>query len=115
MNITIYHNPRYNKNRKTLDLLEKESSDFKTIEYLKNPLSFDEIKEIVEKLAIKPIELIRKNEEIWRDNYKEKEMSDNEIIKAMERSPTLIERPIVITEKQGIIGRPPEKVLNLFD
>ena len=108
MNITIYHNPRYNKSRKTLDLLEKESSDFKTIEYLKNPLSFDEI------LSIKPIDLVRKNEQIWKDNYTGKEITNVEIITAMERNPKLIERPIVINEKYGIIGRPPGKVLSLF-
>ena len=114
MNIKIYHNPRCSNSRQTLSLLEKETSDFKIIEYLNNPLSFDEIKDIVEKLVIKPIDLIRKNEKIWRDNYKGKEMTDVEIIKAMERNPKLIERPIVINERQGVIARPPEKVLSLF-
>ncbi len=114
MEIKIYHNRRCSKSRQTLALLEKETTDFKIIEYLNNPLSFDEIKDIVEKLVIKPIDLIRKNEKIWRDNYKGKEMTDVEIIKAMERNPKLIERPIVINERQGIIARPPEKVLSLF-
>ena len=114
MEIKIYHNRRCSKSRQTLALLEKETTDFKIIEYLNNPLSFDEIKDIVEKLVIKPIDLIRKNEKIWRDNYKGKEMTDVEIIKAMERNPKLIERPIVINERQGIIGRPTEKVLSLF-
>ena len=114
MNTKIYHNPRCSKSRQTLALLEKETTEFKIIEYLKNPLSFDEIKEIIEKLAIKPIDLVRKNEQIWKDNYKGKEMTDIEIINTIERNPKLIERPIVINEKQGIIGRPPEKVLSLF-
>ena len=86
MNIKIYHNPRCSKSRQTLALLEKETTDFKIIEYLENPLSFDEIKGIVKKLAIKPIDLVRKNEQIWKDNYKGKEMSDVEIIKAMEKT-----------------------------
>ena len=114
MTTKIYHNPRCSKSRQTLALLEKETTDFKIIEYLKNPLNFDEIKEIVEKLVVKPIDLVRKNEQIWKDNYKEKEMTDLEIIKAMEKNPKLIERPIVINEKHGIIGRPAEKVLSLF-
>jgi arsenate reductase len=114
MNIKIYHNQRCTKSRQTLALLEKETTDFKIIEYLKNPLSFDEIKEIIEKLAIKPIDLVRKNEQIWKDNYKGKEMTDVEIIKVIEGNPKIIERPIVINEKNGIIGRPPEKVLSLF-
>ena len=99
---------------KQLPFLRKKPLISQIIEYLKKPLSFDEIKEIVEKLAIKPIELVRKNEQIWKDNYKGKEMTDVEIIKIMERNQKLIERPIVINEKHGIIGRPPEKVLSLF-
>ena len=97
-----------------------EPSHFVTLNHIVLPynnfshLSFDEIKEIIEKLAIKPIDLIRKNEEIWRDNYKGKEMTDLEIIKAMEGNPKLIERPIVINERKGIIGRPPEKALSFF-
>ena len=91
MNTKIYHNPRCTKSRQTLALLEKKTTDFKIIEYLNNPLSFDEIKDIVEKLVIKPIDLIRKNEQIWKDNYKEKEMTNVEIIKAMEGNPKLIE------------------------
>ena len=114
MNIKIYHNQRCTKSRQTLALLEKETTDFKIIEYLKNPLSFDEIKEIIEKLAIKPIDLIRKNEQIWKDNYKGKEMTDVEIIKVMEGNPKLIERPIVVKGNKAIIGRPPENVLELF-
>ena len=69
MNIKIYHNPRCTKSRQTLALLEKETTDFKIIEYLKNPLSFDEIRKILEKLAIKPIDLVRKNEQIWKARH----------------------------------------------
>jgi len=89
MNIKIYHNPRCSKSRQTLALLEKETTKFKIIEYLKNPLSFDEIKEIVEELAINPINLVRTNEQIWKDNYKGTEMSNVEIIKTMQRNPKL--------------------------
>ena len=103
MNIKIYHNPTCSKSRKTLALLEKKTTDFKIIDFIKNTLSFDEIKEIVKKLAIKPIELIRQNEEIWKHNYQGKVMSDIEIIKAMERNPKLIEQPIVIQDKHCII------------
>ncbi len=114
MNTKIYHNPRCSKSRQTLSLLEKETTDFKIIEYLENPLSFDEIEEIVEKLAIKPIDLVRKNEQIWKDNYKGKEMTDIEIIKAMERNPKLIERPIITNKNSGVLGRPIEKLINFL-
>ena len=65
-------------------------------------------------LKIKPIELIRKNEQIWKENYNGKELTDDEIIMAMMENPKLIERPIVVKNGKAIIGRPPEKVLNLL-
>ena len=72
MNIKIYHNQRCTKSRQTLALLEKETTDFKIIEYLKNPLRFDEIKEILDKLAIKPIDLVRKMNKYGKVIIKEK-------------------------------------------
>ena len=111
----IYHNPRCSKSRIVLSLLISKTSEFEIIDYLKKPLKFEEIKLIIEKLNIKPIELIRKNEKIWKEKYKDKRLNDKEIIMAMIDNPKLIERPIVTTNKKAIIGRPPENVLSLFD
>ena len=99
----------------TLALLISKTSGFETIDYLKNPIKFEEIKLIIEKLNIKPIELVRTNESIWKESYKGKQLTDKEIIIAMIDNPKLIERPIVTTNKKAIIGRPPENVLSLFD
>ena len=112
----IYHNPRCSKSRITLSLLASKTTEFEIINYLKKPLKFGEIKLIIEKLNIKPIELVRTNESIWKENYKKtKQLTDEEIIIAMRDNPKLIERPIVTTNKKAIIGRPPENVLSLFD
>ena len=78
---------------------------------------FDNVKrlKLIQKLNIKPIDLIRKNEKIWKEKYKDKRLNDKEIIIVMIDNPKLIERPIVTTNKKAIIGRPPENVLSLFD
>ena len=65
-------------------------------------------------LKIKPIELIRKNEQIWKERYNGKELTDDEIIMVMAENPKLIERPIVVKNRKAVIGRPPEKVLSLL-
>ena len=111
----IYHNPRCSKSRITLSLLTSKTIEFEIIDYLKKPLKFEEIKLIIEKLNIKPIELVRTNESIWKESYKGKQLTGKEIIIAMIDNPKLIERPIVTTNKKAIIGRPPENVLSLFD
>jgi arsenate reductase len=110
----IYHNPRCSKSRQTLALIQENGQEVEIIEYLKESLSFKDLKSILEMLNIKAIELIRTNEIIWKENYKGKEMTDQELIDAMMENPKLIERPIVIKNGKAIIGRPPEKVLNLL-
>jgi len=92
----IYHNPRCSKSRQGLAILEASKLNFEIIKYLETPISKEELTEIVKLLAISPIDLVRKNEAIWKENFKGKELSDAEIITAMVTHPKLIERPIVI-------------------
>ena len=95
--ITIYHNPRCSKSRQGLALLEASGKDFKTITYLKELLTKEELTLIIEKLRLEPIDVIRKNEQIWKENYKGKSLSNEEIIEIMLENPKLIERPIAVS------------------
>jgi len=108
--IQIYHNSRCGKSRECLAFLEKSGQEYEIIKYLEDVPTFDELKEIIKKLGIKPIELVRRKEKIWMENFKDKPLSDDEIINAMISNPILIERPIVINGDKAIIARPLEKV-----
>lgn len=108
--IQIYHNPRCGKSRNCLAFLSENESDIEIINYLTNPPSFEQLKDLLQKLNKKPIEIIRVKESIWVENFKEKSLSDIEIIQAMVDYPILIERPIVIKDGKAIIGRIPEEV-----
>jgi arsenate reductase len=110
----IYHNPRCAKSRDTLKILMDKNVDVKIKEYLKDGPTKAELSSVIEKLGIKPVELVRKGEAIYKEQYKGKELSDNEWIDAMVANPTLIERPIVIKDEKAVIGRPPENVLGLL-
>ncbi len=112
--IQIFHNPRCTKSRQGVALLEENNKEFEIIKYLDNVPSEKELSEIIMLLNIKPIELIRKTEKIWKENYKGKELSDQETIKAMIENPKLIERPIIINGKKAVIGRPTEKILEII-
>lgn len=112
--ITIYHNPRCSKSRQTLGLIEEKGRDFVVKEYLKNPPSKSELQKIIELLGIKPEQLVRKGEAEFKENFKGKDLSDNEWIDAMVSYPKLIERPIVIKGDKAVLGRPPENVLSLL-
>ncbi len=112
--ITIYHNPRCRKSREGLEILENSGKDFTVVKYLDTPLNEAELKSILNKLNIKPIDLVRKNETIWKEEYKNKTLSDAEIINAMVKHPKLIERPIVVNNDKAVVGRPPETIKNIL-
>ncbi len=112
--ITIYHNPRCSKSREGLLLLENLGKEFNKVLYLENELSVKELTDIVKKLNIPPIELVRKNETLWKENYKDKTLSDSEIIRIMAENPKLIERPIVVNGNQAVIGRPSSKICEII-
>ncbi len=112
--ITIYHNNRCTKSRQGLALLEESGKDFEVVKYLENTPTESELKNIIDLLGILPIELVRKNESIWKESYKGKDLSDAEIISAMVKNPKLIERPIVINGDKAVIGRPTEKISDIL-
>ena len=110
----IYHNPRCSKSRQGLAILENSGQPFEIVKYLDDNLSSEALKEIINLLKIKPIDLVRKNEAIWKSDYKGKDLSDSEVIEAMIKNPKLIERPIVINGEKAVIGRPPELINSIF-
>ena len=112
--ITIYHNPQCSKSRDGLKFMEESGLNFQTNLYLKNGISFDELKSIIEKLGIQSIELVRKNESIWKENFKDQVLTDAQIIQAMVDNPKLIERPIVVNAEKAVIGRPTELIKEIL-
>ena len=108
--ITIYHNPRCTKSREGLCEIENLNQPFEIRKYLDEPFTEKELKEVIKKLNIKPIELVRTKESIWIENYKGKDLSDTQIIEAMLQNPKLIERPIVVNGNKAVIARPKEKI-----
>jgi len=84
--------------------------DVKVINYTKELFTETTLIKVIDLLNIKPIELVRKNEQEWKDHYKGKELSDSEVIKAMVKYPKLIQRPIVVNGNKAAIGRPLEAV-----
>jgi arsenate reductase len=111
----ILHNPRCRKSREGLKILEESGQDFTIVEYLKEPLTKEELSDILDKLDMSAIDLVRKNEKEWKENFKGRDMSQEEIVAAMASHPKLIERPIVISGERAIVGRPPENIHKLID
>ncbi len=103
--IQIYHNPRCGKSRNCLLLIKESENEYEVINYLENGPTFDELAALIQKLDFQPLSLVRQKEKIWIENFKNKEMTNDEIIQAMVTYPILIERPIVVIGNKAIIGR----------
>ncbi len=110
----IYHNPRCSKSRGTLALLEDNGVTPDIIHYLDTPPTRDELVALLAKLGMQPSELVRRGEAICKSEYADRDMSEDDWLDAMLTHPVLIERPIVVAGERAVIGRPPEKVLELL-
>ncbi|MBB2950348.1 Arsenate reductase [compost metagenome] len=112
--IKIYHNKLCSKSCAVLDLLKSKDVDLSIREYLQDVPSKDELLELVTLLQLKPLELIRRNESIFQEKFKNLVLSDEEWISVMLEYPILIERPIVLKDGKAVIGRPIDKVITLI-
>lgn len=111
----IWHNPRCSKSRQTLALLQDHGIEPEDVRYLETPPSKQQIKDILEKLGIPAIDLVRRGESAFKALALSKDSSEAELIDAMSKEPVLIERPVVIHGDRAVLGRPPENVLDLID
>lgn len=114
--VTIIHNPRCSKSRQTLVLLEEKGITPNVIEYLKTPLSLEEVTSVFKKLNVESVRHMMRTNEV---EYKEAKLmaadvNEHTLLQAMVTTPKLIERPIVINENHARIGRPPENVLEII-
>ena len=114
MKAKIYHNSRCSKSRATLALLEQRGLDPEIIDYLKHPLKVTEIEDLLSKLGLPAAELLRTGEAAFRESGLTRESAPADLIALMAKQPIVIERPIVVLGARARIGRPPERVLELF-
>ncbi|BAP80372.1 arsenate reductase [Pseudomonas sp. MT-1] len=113
--LILYHNPRCSKSRSALELLEQRGLSPSVIRYLETPPSAAELKQILARLGISPRQLLRSGEEEYKTlNLADPTLTDGQIIDAMVAHPKLIERPILVAGDVAVIGRPPEKVLEIL-
>jgi arsenate reductase len=113
--IRIYHNSRCSKSRSALALLEQHGKPFEVIHYLETPPSTSELKTLLSQLGITARQLLRTGEDEYRElGLADPSLSEDALIAAMVKHPRLIERPIVVADGKAVIGRPPEKVLDIL-
>ena len=115
MCMTVYHNNRWGKSRKVLQLLRDNNINYTVIEYLNEPINHDELHNICQILGIRPIQLVRTNDKYFKGlNVNINSMNNDEILELLVNHPKILERPIIVKNNDAVIGRPPENVEKLF-
>jgi len=109
MAIKIWHNSRCSKSRNAFNYLKDKNIEFEVVEYLKKDISLDELREVLSRLNMKPSDLVRKKEAIYKE-LGLKDASEEELLSAMVQNPKLIERPIVDNGKVAVVARPLEEI-----
>ncbi len=112
--IKIYHNSRCRKSRAGLQYLQDKGVDFEIVEYLKNGISEEELKDVLIKMNVRPTEIIRTQEDIYKKQFKGKNFTDEEWIKILLENPKLIKRPLVVKGYKAVWADPPENMEKLF-
>ena len=113
--IVIYHNARCSKSRSACEIVASRGIEATIVEYLKTPPTRAELRALLQKLGMKPEEIVRRGEDVFKEDYAGKTLDDEQWLDALLAHPILIERPIVVRGDKAVIGRPPEKVLDLLE
>lgn len=108
--LQIYHNPRCKISRKVLEEIRKSANEIEVIEYLKKIPTVKELKLLLSKLNLKPLQIVRTSEKLFKEKFKGKNFTDEEWIQILHENPVLIERPIVVKNNKALLCRPPERV-----
>ena len=114
MPMMIYHNPRCSKSREALGLLEKMKAIVKVVEYLQVPPTRAELKILLSSLKMKARDIVRTGESVYKEKFAGKTLDEEGWVDALVANPILIERPIFVNGKKAVVGRPPERVLEIL-
>lgn len=115
MSVKIYHNPRCSKSRLGLDTLMGKDADIEVVKYMSDtPFTVETLTALLQKMQAKPMQLIRTKEQVYKDEIKDKGMSDEELIVMMVKHPRLIQRPVVEMGDRAVLANPIEQLAQLF-
>lgn len=112
--ITIYHNPKCRKSRAGLQYIQDKGLEYTVIEYLKTPFSREQFKELLMKLNMRPVEIVRTQEDEFKEKLKGKTFTDEEWITILLENPKLIQRPIVVKNHKAVLGQTGDEIDRLL-
>jgi arsenate reductase len=112
--LTIYHNPKCRKSREGLLYLQEKGLEYTVVEYLRNPLTREQLKDLLMKLNMRPEQIVRTQEDEYKEKLKGKSFNDEEWITILIENPKLIQRPIVVKNHKAVLAQPADEIERLL-
>ncbi len=112
--VKIYHNPRCSKSRAGLSYLTENNIEFELIDYLKVGISPSTIKEFTKTMKVSAIDLVRKQEDYYKNELKGKDFTDDQLILIISENPKLLQRPIMVVKEKAVFAQPPDKIREIL-
>jgi arsenate reductase (glutaredoxin) len=107
--ITVYHNPKCRKSRAGLEYIKNKHKDAEVRDYIREGISAGEVKQLISMMGFRPFDLVRTQEEYYKENLKELNPTDEDWCRILSENPRLIRRPIVVNGGRAVLADPPEK------
>jgi arsenate reductase (glutaredoxin) len=114
MTANVYHNPRCGKSREALAWLEAKNIPYKVVRYMDEPLTYAELDDLLQRMDMDPMDLVRTQEPEWKEHFASNELEDEEVIYAMIEYPKLMQRPIVAIGDEAVVARPAERIAEIL-
>ncbi|MBK2077583.1 arsenate reductase family protein [Francisella tularensis] len=111
----FYHNPKCSKSRQAKQILDQNNIDYEIHLYLDKPLSKDQVVVLLQKLKLSIRDIIRTKENIWKENFSDKEFTEAELIEIVVANPGLLERPIIENGDFAVVARSDEKIQQILN
>jgi arsenate reductase len=113
MTAKVYHNPRCGKSREALAWLEAKNIPYEIVRYMDEPLTYAELDDLLQRMDMDPMDLVRTQEPEWKEHFASNELEDEEVIYAMIECPKLMQRPIVAIGYEAVVARPADRIAEI--
>ncbi len=111
--VTLYEKPTCSKCREVKRVLTEQGVEFERINYIEQPLTADELRDLLQRAGLKPTDVLRTKEAAYREFVAGKNLGDDELLEVMAAHPELLQRPIVVKGDRAVLARPVENLKKL--
>ena len=96
-------------------IAEELGVEFEEVNYIQSPPDADTLRSIIAKLEDPPTALVRRDSKFKKLELDDTDVAtEDQIVDILVKHKQLLQRPLIVTKKTAIIGRPKDRVRTLL-